>query len=142
MVVVEKMEVPFSFTTRKKIGKATMYGQRRYAQVRYGEERLVFGSVFYGRRIYGADIYADISDFYGIYKMKKGKERINLIKMDFYVPKNPQTEPQQTNRGKMTAAVAAWQVLTSEQKVAYNKRATHKHYFGYQLFLKEYLLSH
>lgn len=142
MVIVEKMEVPFSLSTRKKFGKATHYGQKRYAQVFYGEERTIFGSVFYGRQIYGTNKYADISDFYGVYKMVKGKHRAEIVKMDFYIPRNPRYIPQQANRDKMTSAVAGWQGLTNAEKTRYNRKAIHKHYFGYHQYIKEYLLSH
>ena len=142
MVVVEKMDVPFSLSTRKKFGKATHYGQKRYAQVFYGETPVVFGSVFYGRRGYGIDKYADIRDFYGIYKMVKGKYRSEIVKMDFYVPQNPRSIPQQTNREKMAFAVEGWQNLTNAEKVRYNRKAINKHYFGYHQYIKEYLLSH
>ena len=57
------------------------------------------------------------------------------------MPTNKQTEPQQTNRAKMAAAVLAWQNLTDEQKRVYNERVERLNMSGYNLFIRDYLSS-
>ena len=78
---------------------------------------------------------------YGIYQMRHCKAGILPIRMKFYEPFNPQTIPQQANRGKFAAAVLAWQNLTQEQKAVYNSRAVGKHMSGYNIFIKQSMLS-
>ena len=95
----------------------------------------------YGVKKYGAFHYGAGAKFHGIYQVRTryGKQ---VVKEEHYWPTNPQTEAQQAHRQKMTDAVAAWQVLTDNQKEVYNIRARYKKYSGYNLYLREYLLSH
>ncbi len=85
---------------------------------------------------------ADPKGVYGIYQVRTKWGKHIQVKEKFYVPKNPQTGPQQANRQKLTDAVAAWQALTDQQKAVYNKNAIGKGMSGYNLFLSEYLFSH
>lgn len=62
--------------------------------------------------------------------------------LPYYVPTNPRTPLQQAWRKVYADSIVAWRGLTTEQKKSYNKRAEHKGYSGYNLFQKEYLLSH
>jgi hypothetical protein len=79
--------------------------------------------------------------FVGIYHtMPTSKGRITR-RLKLYSPRNPQSEAQQANRAKITAAVLSWKNLTNEQKEVYNIRAEGKPFSGYNLFIKEYLLS-
>ena len=96
----------------------------------------------YGTRDYGAHEYGSGAKTIGIYQVRTRFGGRVQVKEKYYVPTNPQTGPQQTNRAKMTAAVIAWQALTPEQKEIYNENAKNKSYSGYNLFLSEYLLSH
>lgn len=63
--------------------------------------------------------------------------------MTHYTPFNRQTVPQQANRAKVTAGVAAWQALTEPQKQAWRDKAAKTiGWTGYHLFMSEYLYSH
>jgi len=84
----------------------------------------------------------DPQGVYGIYQVRTRYGKQVVVKEVFYTPTNPQTVPQQANRQKLTDGVAAWQALTNNQKEIYNERARYKPYSGYNLFLREYLLSH
>jgi len=119
MVVINKVEKGIGLNTRKKLGRSSEYGQR----------------------IYGSHKYAEYDHRYGIYAVwtRKGKQ-IN-VKLPFYIPTNPRTEAQQANRAIFTAAVLAWQNLTTDQKNGYNEKAKYKHLSGYNLYIREYLLS-
>jgi len=74
----------------------------------------------------------------GIYQMRMTKTGKRPIKMKFYAPTNPQTEPQQANRAKFTTAMSLWGALTPEEKTAYNIRAKRRNMFGWGLFIREY----
>lgn len=79
---------------------------------------------------------------FGIYQRRRGKKgQINVLEK-FYRPTNPRTVPQQAQRAKMTAAVAAWQSLTGSQQKEYDVKAKGKQMSGFNLFLREYLNSH
>lgn len=74
----------------------------------------------------------------GIYQMRMTKTGKRPIKMKFYTPTNPQTVPQEANRAKFAAAMAAWMALTLSEKQAYNIRAKRRRMFGWGLFVREY----
>ena len=111
---------PYSVQARKRLGRSSEYGQKIYGKYQYGQYNALYG--IYQVRTYG------------------GKQQTVLS--PFYIPSNPQTETQQANSAKMTAAVLAWQGLTTEQKEVYNTRAKYKNLSGYNLYLREYLLSY
>lgn len=94
-----------------------------------------------GRAIFGISLFGDDNDGAGIYQQRKCHEGKVNIRMRFYWPFNPQTGPQQTNRGKFAAGVTAWQNLTSEQKQVYYINAKGKKLSGYNLFLRGYMAS-
>lgn len=79
---------------------------------------------------------------YGIYQTRHTKKGQISLKLPFYTPTNPQTEPQQSNRQKFADAVAAWMLLTPEQKQSYTVRAKKIRLFGWNLFIREYFQSH
>ena len=75
----------------------------------------------------------------GIYRVWRRWGFTQNFKEKFYVPTNPQTEPQQANRQKFAGAVAGWQALTQEQKNQYNKLAIGRYMSGYNLFIRWYM---
>lgn len=74
----------------------------------------------------------------GIWQRRHTKTGIRSVKMKFYTPTNPQTIPQEANRSKFAAAMAAWGDLTDEEKAVYNKRAKRLSLYGRNLFVREY----
>jgi hypothetical protein len=86
----------------------------------------------------GEALTTDPLNIRGIYQMRMTKRGKRPIKMKFYVPTNPQTVPQEANRTKFAAAMAAWMALTTEQKNVYNARAKKRNMFGWGLFIREY----
>jgi hypothetical protein len=54
-------------------------------------------------------------------------------------PKNPQTPSQQKNRNHFADAVKQWQLLSSENKNKWNKKARKKQRKGYHLFISTWL---
>ena len=95
----------------------------------------------YGARFFGLDCYGAGNERSGIYQRRRLNSGQKCIKMKFYCPINPQTIPQQANRTKFTNAIFAWQNLTTEQKAEYNTIARYSKRSGYNLFIKQYMLS-
>ena len=120
MVVIEKGSHGIGLDVRGKLGAPSAYGTAGYGIFEHGT---------------GAK-------FFGIYQIRTRAGKQTPVKEEYYVPTNPQTIPQQANRQKITDGVIAWQALTDSQKDVYNERAKYKKLSGYNLFLKEYLLSH
>ncbi len=132
MVILTKSEErAFSDIAFGKLSRGREYGQTLYGQGVYGEETLTLP---FGKE--------DVAVLSGIFHRNRKKGEIVFEILNYYYPKNPQTELQQANRNKITSAVLAWQGLTSEEKVVYNKLAKGKNRSGYNLFCKEYMLSH
>jgi len=80
--------------------------------------------------------------FVGIYQTQPTSKGRIVRRLKLYSPTNPRTEAQQAHRQKYGEAVEAWRDLTDEQKLVYNKKAKGRPLSGYNLFVKEYLLSH
>lgn len=97
----------------------------------------------YGQIIYGISKYGEVNDFAGIYQTRHGKKSGKFVVREvFYAPKS-QIQPNKViTQGIFRNAVIAWQALTTEQKEIYRARVKRLDMSGYNLFLKEYLLSH
>jgi hypothetical protein len=120
MVVVKRHGFPIGVRVKKKLGVPLEYGDRWYGKFQYGY----------------------FTPLWGIYQMRKRERGSIIVREKFYQPAN-QNQPAKVARQLIfAAAIAAWQGLTGEQKASYNLKAKGKHMFGYQVYLKEYLLSH
>ena len=104
-----------------------------FSQKKFGEKDL-FGTLDFGSRLYGG-----LFDASGIYRVRHYNGKVYREVMDFYPYKIRHSIPLDANRDKFRNAVLAWQALVPAEKIAYNLRATGRHYFGYHLFMKEYL---
>ena len=131
MTKVIGIRKPWSLTVRKKFGRAV-----------YEEDGGIYGVADYARGGYGYGDATPESIFHGVYQMRRCKEGVIPVQMKFYRPTNPRTEIQQNNRVKIRDAVLAWQALDQSQKIEYNKNALGKNLTGYNLFIKNFLLSH
>jgi len=118
MSIVEPLEALYSINARKRIGRQLQYG----------------------RGTYGIDLYGLGRWFYGIYQQRRCKTGRKTIKMRFYSPINPKTPAQLIEQARFRAAVAAWQDLTSEEKLIYNRRAVGLHMTGFNLYMREFVL--
>lgn len=96
----------------------------------------------YGTRGYGAHSYGAGADISGIYQVRTRYNKRVQVKMKLYVPTNRQTEIQQAWRAVFSAAVAAWHVLTENQKEEYRVAAKTLAMTGFNLFISEYLKEH
>jgi len=131
MPEVEGIERLFSIIPKKRFTKFREYGTSQFAHSCYGEEDVWFAPE--GR---------DPILLSGIYRTDNVTGKTKYYREPFYITRNPETTPQQAWRSTFADAVAGWQALTPEEKSVYNKRAIGKHMSGYNLFLREYLLSY
>ena len=131
MPIVEGVEKLFSLTARKRFGKHRFFGSCLLGHTGFGTDDMVV-------RV-GKDKDVTLT---GIYSKKHLNNKVFYTRGRYYIPYNPRTEKQQVNRSKVANAVLAWQNLTNEQKAVYNKRAIRENFYGYSLFIREYLLSH
>lgn len=92
------------------------------------------------RGVLGREGEPDPMGVNGIYRVRMFNGKKYREKLAFYPYVITHTETQTINRSKFATAVSAWQALTSEQKAVYNKRAVGRHYHGYQLFIREFML--
>ncbi|KKL54954.1 hypothetical protein LCGC14_2260250 [marine sediment metagenome] len=131
MPEIKGKEKLLSFVVGKRLGHHREWGRGMFAFSIFGEEE-EYIETSGGEKIYTS----------GIFRRDNVTGTLKYYREPYYCPYNPRTVPQQTNRQKMTDAVAAWQLLTDLQKAVYNKRSIGKRMSGYNLFLKQYLLSH
>jgi len=96
---------------------------------------------YYGRGGYGVSFYQQKDEFAGIYQQRACVEGKLTVLMKFYTPTNPRTPIQQAKRANFANAISSWQSLTDEEKQIYNNNAKGKPLSGYNLFIRQYLLS-
>jgi len=135
MPIVEGVKRLFSTSSRKIFGRHRHYGRAMFGWSSFGDDDIIVS-------VKNTPLTREDHIFSGIYSLKHLNNKRQFMRNEYYSPYNPRTEPQQSNREKIADAVLAWQALTSEQKGFYNERAKGKHYSGYNLFVKEYCLSH
>ncbi len=141
MPEVQGVEKLVSYIPSKRMGKHRAYGRSMFAFSEFGDDDIYLVLLPYGVASFGEINFGEHLVFSGIFRRNNETGKVKYYRLDYYIPKNPRSAPQQTQRGKMTAAVLAWQGLTAPQKEVYNKNAIGKRMSGYNFFLKEYLLS-
>lgn len=142
MPEVKGIEKLFSIAPRNRFSKPRLFGTAQFGFSSYGDEDLYFIKTPYGAFSYGSSEFGNAILLSGIYRKAKYSGKIKYYRDPFCITKNPRTLTQQINRQKYAAAVLAYQGLTSSEKLLYYERAIGKRFTGYNLFLKEYLLSH
>lgn len=142
MPEIQGIDKLFSVLPAKRFGLFNQFGSSQFGFSVYGLEDIFVYFTEYGNTVFGIDPYANILCLSGIYRRDNVTGEIKYYREPYYITKNPRTVPQQANRAKFAAAVLAWQNLTDEQKIPYNKKSKGKYMSGYNVFLKEYLSSH
>lgn len=141
MTIVDKFGGLRATTSSKRLGVRAEYGFAQIGQTRCGSKIIgidwrPLGTIYFGDIEYGEN-----ERLGGIYAKRTTPTKKITIRMKYYVPKNTQQPQQQTWRSKFADAVANWQSLTNEQKEVYNKKAVGKPRSGYNIALREYMLS-
>ena len=139
VVGIEKL---LSFVPKKRFGKFNQFGTSQFAFSVYGDEDICWGKAFFAYASFGDVEFGDGKIWSGIYRTDNVTGRTKYYREPYYITRNPRTPAQQAQRQKFADAVHAWQDLTEEEKMSYNERAKGKRLSGYNLFLREYLLSH
>ena len=142
MPEVEGIDKLLSNVPRKRFGKFNQYGTLQYGFSHYGDDDIFLCLTGYGDSTYGIDHYGNILSLSGIYRTDNVTGKTKYYCEPYYIPKNPNSPDQQVQRQKYADGVLAWQDLTQFQKNVYNQRAKFLDMSGYNLYLKEYLLSH
>ena len=119
MAVITPTTHCIAFQTRGKIGSPYEYGLKRQGKWKYGQNH----------------------PKWGIYQIRRPFGKMQHVKMIHYRPTNPQTIPQQANRQKYADSILAWQGLTDSEKNVYNNNAKGKRMSGFNLFIREYMLT-
>ena len=152
MTKIFGLTIPHAVRIRKKWGydginsSKSQFGGSTFGRDIYGaESELKFGSVF-GVGIFGIDDYGLATQVKndacaGIYQQRKCREGKITIREKFYVPTQTWSQAKEDAQVKFAAAISAYQILTEAQKLVYHKRAVGMHLSGYNLFIKEYMLS-
>ena len=131
MPEIRGIERIFSLTAKKKFGQFNQYGTSQFGWSHYGDDDIYFDCGKFGKILLS-----------GIYRTDNVKGYLTYYREPYYIPINPRTPIQQAWRSVFAQAIFAWQQLTKEEKMAYNERAKGKRMSGYNLFIREYLLSH
>ncbi len=135
MPEVQGIEKLFSFIPRRRFGRHRCYGRSMFGHSVYGEDEIIFMSE-------DKDGNPKEIQLTGIYRTSNAGGVTKVFRDPYYITRNPRYAPQQSWRGIFADAVLAWQNLTEEDKELYNQRVMNKNLSGYNLFLKQYLLSH
>ena len=141
MPEIQGVEKLISYSPAKRMGKHREFGRGMFAFSDYGEDDLYLVLLPFGVASFGQINYGEHLIFSGIFRRNNATGKVKYYRQPYYTPKNPRSGPQQTQREKMTNGVSAWQALTSSQQAVYNKNAIGKGMSGYNLFLKQHLLS-
>ena len=130
-----------SLKPRKRFGRPREFGRSMFGFSVFGDSDVYLSPCPFGAALFGDALFGDIMIFSGIFRKNTNAGPKIFNREPYYIPKNPRTDPQQTQRGKMTSGVAAWKALTPPEKEEYNVRAKGFNLSGYNLFLREYLSS-
>ncbi len=65
-----------------------------------------------------------------------------LCSRKYVVPANPDTEAQHCHRSLFAEAMAAWKLLSEDEKQVYRKKSRKLRIHGHNLFIKQYMKSH
>ena len=131
----------FDFAARGVFGRAFELGEKVLGQGLLGEEEVEALYNGYGVGEHGYREYGSQNLRWGVYQKRSECGRSFSVRTRFHVPKNPRTETQQNWRAVFIAAMAAWKLLTDEQKSVYNERAKRFKIHGVNLFVREWLNS-
>jgi hypothetical protein len=141
MPEVQGIDKLLSIIPKKRFSLFRHFSTSQYGFSNYGEEDIYLIRTDFGMATFGIDLYADIIVLSGIYRTDNITGETKIYREPYYITKNPRTTLQQANRQKFADAVAGWHLLTEEEKNQYNKRAKPLKIEGFNLYIREYMLS-
>lgn len=126
----------------KKFGFTYGFGEAIYARSLFGDDG-IFGWLYgFGKALFGREIFGSDDELTGVYQSRPTSKGRILVRMRPGFPGNPQTIPQQANRGKLSAAIFLWRALSDSQKNIWRAKCYNKRMSGYNLFLSTYIKNH
>ena len=131
------MDNLYSMQAWGKIGITGHFGECQFGSNHIGCQNKFISRCDYGKFQFGEGPIGDIDEFNGIYQRRHDGERVFCVKQDWWVSKNPRTEPQQANRSKFADIIASWHGLTPEQKMLYNQKSKYKRLTGFNIYIAE-----
>lgn len=132
----------FDFGAHGKFGLAWEYGEKIYGQGHYGDEEVEWDYNEFGFATFGITKFGSDDTRYGIYQKRTKDKKPYIDRQDFYVPGNPKTAGQTTQRNKMTPAWVWYNGKTDQQKKEDQKNGSKIGLTGPQYSMKIYLLTH
>jgi len=130
MTKVDSMERFADFGVKGKFGKAWECGEAICGQAICGNEEIE-GPI--GKGLTGGR--------WGIWQKRTENGKPYSIREKFYIPKDPKSAGQLTQRNKFRSGMTAWGGLTQSEKEEYNKRGSKIGQMGQNIFMREYLNS-
>lgn len=119
MPLVSGLDQARSLRPTKKFGYSGGFGLLRFGYNRFG---------FY-------------NELCGIYARRHTLKGVQITRMPFYRPTNPQTGPQMAWRAVFATGLSTWGGFTEPQKNVYRVRARGNRMSGFNLFMREYLAA-
>ena len=92
----------------------------------------------FGELNFGWSYFGDPYDEQGVYQIRHDRNGQKTVRLRSYRSMDPMTPAQLANRLKFSLAMAAWQALTPEQRLAYNQNSRKRGMFGWGYFIREY----
>lgn len=132
----------FSIKAVKRFGRPREFGTSQLGFLWFGAEDWYINLSEYGNQTYGVSEYANIVCLSGQYRKTWWDGKSYITRDMFAVPKDPGDPVVLANRQKFKDGTIAWSVLTLAEKLVYNNNAIKLRLYGYNLFMREYLLSH
>ena len=139
MPIITGLERLLSLSASGKFGCYNQYGTSQFGMSHYGEEDIYFGTALFGACHFGDTDFGHGFLFSGIYRTGKLNGQRKEFRQKYYFPYNPRSPSQVKNRNKFAEAVKAWQDLTNEEKMFYNKLKGYRKMSGYNYFISLYL---
>ncbi|MBA7623580.1 hypothetical protein ES703_30977 [subsurface metagenome] len=113
------------------------FGTFKFGQEKFGSKPPRYAHLpTYSQQVLGAQARKQLKKEI-IYRIKNNRQQ----QYKYFIPTNPQTGPQQAHRQEYTDAYTLWQGLTPAQKDTWRKKALGSGISGYNLFMKEQMLS-
>lgn len=132
----------FGQLARGRFSKRSGFGEAFFGNSEFGAEDILTIPAPFGRALFGEVEFGDVEILSGIYQTRETDFGKVPVRMAMYCPRNPRTETQQAQRAKYTAGALSWAPLSEAEKEVFKLRAFGQKMSGYNLFVKEYLLSH
>ena len=141
MVVVVGPDKLLSSSAVGKLSKPCYYATAQYGLSEYGQEDMSIPIFEFGKIVFGDCEFGSLRQLSGIFQTKETDGKLTDYRRRHFISKNPRTEDQQNWRQVFQDGVGEWNLLSDAQKKVWNDKALDLELYGFNLFMKDYLLS-